>query len=60
MNNERNNVGEKRVYKACCDIYRDTDKVVLRLEMPGVSNKDLDVRVNEDQLIIRGTKNLST
>lgn len=37
-----------------CDIHSDTDKVILELEMPGVSRENLDVRVENDRLLIQG------
>ncbi len=56
MNDKKNREPEAKIYKSCCDIYHDADKVVLRLEMPGVTNKNLDIKVDEDLLIISGKR----
>lgn len=38
------------------DIYEDTDKVVLKLEVPGIDQKDLDVRVENHTLTVKGER----
>jgi HSP20 family protein len=38
------------------DVYEDTEKVVLKLEVPGVEEKDLDVRVEKNTLTIKGER----
>jgi HSP20 family protein len=38
------------------DICEDTGKVMLRLEMPGVSKEMIDVRIENDELIIQGKR----
>src|SRR6516165_49814 len=38
------------------DIYEDTKKVVLKLEVPGIEEKDLDVRVENNTLTVRGER----
>ena len=38
------------------DIYEDTDKVVLKLEVPGLEEKDLDVRVENHTLTVKGER----
>jgi HSP20 family protein len=38
------------------DIYEDAQKVVLKLEVPGVEEKDLDVRVENNTLTVRGER----
>jgi HSP20 family protein len=40
------------------DLYEDNDFIHVRLEVPGLSSDDLDVRVAGDQLIIEGNKKL--
>lgn len=45
-------------HPACCDIYQDNDKVVLKMEMPGVDKNDLDIRIDGDHLIIDARKNI--
>jgi HSP20 family protein len=39
------------------DIYEDAEKVVLKLEVPGVDEKDLDVRVEKNTLTVKGKRN---
>jgi len=43
---------------ARCDIYKENDRVLLTLEMPGVDKDSLEIRVEGDRLIIDGKKNL--
>jgi HSP20 family protein len=38
------------------DIYEDTQKVVLKLEVPGIEEKDLDVRVENHTLTVKGER----
>jgi HSP20 family protein len=38
------------------DIYEDTKKVVLKLEIPGIEEKDLDVRVENNTLTVKGER----
>ena len=38
------------------DIYEDPQKVVLKLEVPGVEEKDLDVRVENNTLTVKGER----
>jgi HSP20 family protein len=38
------------------DIYEDADKVVLKLEVPGVEEKDLDVRIENRTLTVKGQR----
>jgi HSP20 family protein len=38
------------------DIYEDADKLVLKLEIPGIDEKDLDIRVENDTLTVRGER----
>lgn len=40
------------------DLYEDNDAIHVRVEVPGLSLNDLDVRVAGDQLIIEGNKQL--
>lgn len=42
------------------DIYEDTEKVVLKLEVPGVEEKDLDVRIENRTLTVKGERKLET
>jgi HSP20 family protein len=38
------------------DIYEDPQKVVLKLEVPGIEEKDLDVRVENHTLTVKGVR----
>ncbi len=38
------------------DIYEDSRKVVLKLEVPGMEEKDLDVRVENNTLTVKGER----
>ena len=38
------------------DIYEDAQKVVLKLEVPGIEEKDLDVRVENHTLTVKGKR----
>ncbi len=38
------------------DIYEDVNKVVLKLEVPGMEEKDLDVRVENNTLTVKGER----
>jgi HSP20 family protein len=38
------------------DVYEDTEKVVLKLEVPGIEEKDLDIRVENHTLTVKGER----
>jgi HSP20 family protein len=38
------------------DIYEDARKVVLKLEVPGIEEKDLDIRVENNTLTVKGER----
>ena len=38
------------------DIYEDAQKVLLKLEVPGMEEKDLDVRVENNMLTVKGER----
>jgi HSP20 family protein len=38
------------------DVYEDEKKVVLKLEVPGIEEKDLDVRVENHRLTVKGER----
>jgi HSP20 family protein len=46
-----------RNYPATCDIYENDGKVILAMEMPGISKEMLDIKVEGDHLVIRGKRN---
>ena len=47
---------ETRYRRARCDIREEPDKIVMRLEMPGVNKTGLDISVEGDQLSIIGRR----
>jgi len=50
------NTIQRRLYPACCDIYEDKGNVVLKMEMPGVTKENLDIKIDNNILIIHGRK----
>ena len=38
------------------DVYEDAKKVVLKLEVPGMEEKDLDIRVENNTLTVKGER----
>ncbi len=42
------------------DIYEDAQKLVLKLEVPGIEEKDLDIRVENGLLTVKGERKLET
>ena len=42
------------------DIYEDDKKVVLKLEVPGIEEKDLDVSVENNTLTVKGERKFET
>jgi HSP20 family protein len=38
------------------DVYEDAQKVVLKLDVPGIEEKDLDVRVENNTLTVKGER----
>ena len=53
---ETKTIEKKKSFCAPCDIYREETKVVLTLEMPGVSKDGLDIKIDGNQLILHGSK----
>jgi len=41
-----------------CEVYDDADRVVVRLEAPGMEKGDFDLQVLEDHLVVRGEKQM--
>ena len=54
------NEGEEPVAAAsfvpAVDIYEDAKKIVLKLEVPGIEEKDLDIRVENHTLTVKGER----
>jgi HSP20 family protein len=56
--NENNDVLTTASFVPAVDIYEDEHKVVLKLEVPGIKQEDLDVRVENNTLTVRGERKL--
>ncbi len=56
--NENNDVLTNASFVPAVDIYENEHKVVLKLEVPGISQEDLDVRVENNTLTVRGERKL--
>jgi HSP20 family protein len=57
LNSEENPLAAASFVPAV-DIYEDPQKVTLKLEIPGIDQKDLDVRVENNTLTVRGERKL--
>jgi HSP20 family protein len=55
MNGENDPVAASSFVPAV-DIYEDAQKVMLKLEVPGIDQKDLDVRVEDHTLTVKGER----
>jgi HSP20 family protein len=42
------------------DVYEDEHKLVLKLEVPGIKQEDLDIRVENQTLVVRGERKFET
>jgi HSP20 family protein len=52
-----NKAVEKRTFRRShSDIRREDDRIIMRLEIPGVRKEDLSINVEGDKLIIEGKK----
>jgi len=49
---------KRRQVLACSDIYEEKGNVILKMEMPGVTKENLDIKIDNDILIIHGKKNV--
>jgi HSP20 family protein len=54
--NEDDNPLTTASFVPAVDIYEDAKKVVLKLEVPGMEEKDLDVRVENNTLTVKGER----
>jgi HSP20 family protein len=54
--NEAEGGGATARFRPAVDIYEDEQKVVLKLEVPGVEEKDLDIRVENHTLTVKGER----
>jgi len=42
-----------------CEVYDDDDRVIVRLEAPGMEKDDFDLQVEDDYLVVRGEKQMA-
>jgi HSP20 family protein len=61
----RNNSGENELVTAAgfvppVDIYEDEHKLVLKLEIPGIRQEDLDVRMENNTLSVKGERSFES
>jgi HSP20 family protein len=42
------------------DVYEDAQRVVLKLEVPGIQQEDLDVKVENQTLVVKGERKLES
>jgi HSP20 family protein len=56
--NEGDNPLTTASFVPAVDIYEDPKKVVLKLEVPGMEEKDLDIRVENNTLTVKGERKL--
>src|SRR5579863_4097540 len=54
--NEGDNPLTTASFVPAVDIYEDAKKVVLKLEVPGIDEKDLDIRVENHTLTVKGER----
>jgi len=51
---------EQASWQPTVDIYEDPERVVLSADLPGVEQKDVDIRVENGVLTLRGDRKLET
>ena len=56
LNNETENPLTTASFVPAVDVYEDEKKVVLKLEVPGIEEKDLDVSVENHTLTVKGER----
>jgi len=56
MNNESDSPLTTAAFVPAVDIYEDDKKVMLKLEVPGIDEKDLDVSVENNTLTVKGER----
>ncbi len=56
LNNENENPLTTASFVPAVDVYEDDKKVLLKLEVPGIEEKDLDVRVENNTLTVKGER----
>lgn len=40
------------------DVYEASDRIVICLELPGLAQSDIDVRLEDDELVVRGAREM--
>ena len=48
-----------RLCISACDIYEENGSIVCRIEMPGAAKENIDVRIEDDHLLISGRKEIN-
>ena len=56
MNNDGDSPLTTAAFVPAVDIYEDDKKVMLKLEVPGIEEKDLDVSVENNTLTVKGER----
>ena len=56
LNNETESPLTTASFTPAVDVYEDDKKVVLKLEVPGIEEKDLDIRVENHTLTVKGER----
>jgi len=46
----------RKAIPACCDIFEEDGKIILSLEMPGVTRENLEISTEGDELTISGRR----
>jgi len=54
--NEGQDASSATSFVPAVDVYEDAQKVVLKLEVPGIEEKDLDIRVEDHTLTVKGER----
>ena len=54
--NEGQDAAATTSFVPAVDIYEDARKIVLKLEVPGIEEKDLDIRVEDHTLTVKGER----
>ena len=60
LNSETESALTTASFVPAVDVYEDDKKVVLKLEVPGIEQKDLDVSVEKNTLTVKGERKFST
>jgi len=49
---------KRRFSPACSDIYEEKGNLILKMEMPGVTKENLEIRIENDTLLIHGKRDM--